>query len=368
MVILMESFSGQYVGALGGDLDVTPEFDKLAEEGVLFTRFFSNGTHTHQGIFATLSCFPNLPGYEYLMQQPEGRNRFSGLTRLFPSYGGVFVYNGDFNWDNQRGFFTNQGLAHMVGRFDYESPRHIDPAWGVSDEDMFSRAIQELDGMDEYFVAYLQTLSNHLPYSLPKPLRFDPVDDADGYSERLTAMKYSDWALGEFFRNARQRPWFDNTIFVILGDHGFGNRHQLTEVNLLRFHVPLLIIAPGLAPDVRDRVGSQVDVIPMILGLMGRPIRHQCWGRDLMHLQDGDEGFAIIKPSGNEPTVALVDDEYVLTFDHTRGDHLYRYDLAEPAAHPVRDGALSLEMQRRLKAYVQTATTSLRQNTTGNGG
>lgn len=108
VVILMESFAGRYVGALGSKDQITPEFDKLSKEELLFTRFFANGTHTHQGMFASMACFPNLPAFEYLMQSPEGGNQFSGLPQLLSARGfqDAYVYNGDFAWDNQQGFLA----------------------------------------------------------------------------------------------------------------------------------------------------------------------------------------------------------------------------------------------------------------------
>jgi phosphoglycerol transferase MdoB-like AlkP superfamily enzyme len=112
VVILMESFAGKHVGALGGSGGITPYFDRLAADGLLFTRFFANGTHTHQGTFVTLACFPNLPGFEYLMQTPEGSHDFSGLPQLLGARGmdNLYIYNGDFAWDNQSGFFGRQGI------------------------------------------------------------------------------------------------------------------------------------------------------------------------------------------------------------------------------------------------------------------
>jgi phosphoglycerol transferase MdoB-like AlkP superfamily enzyme len=109
VVILMESFAGHYVGALGYPGNITPHFDKLAKEGLLFDRFFSNGTHTHQGMFASMACFPNLPSFEYLMRTPEGAHQFSGLPQLLGArgYDNLYVYNGNFQWDNQSGFFSN---------------------------------------------------------------------------------------------------------------------------------------------------------------------------------------------------------------------------------------------------------------------
>ncbi len=132
IVILMESFAGRYVGALGSDDHITPYFDELASKGLLFTNAFSNGTHTHQGMFTTMACFPNLPGFEHLMQQPEGLRAFSGLPQLLSARGfdDLYVYNGDFAWDNQAGFFANQGMTTFIGRKDFINPVFSDPTWG----------------------------------------------------------------------------------------------------------------------------------------------------------------------------------------------------------------------------------------------
>ncbi|MDR0578967.1 MAG: sulfatase-like hydrolase/transferase, partial [Candidatus Accumulibacter sp.] len=194
VVILMESFAGKHVGALGGQGNITPYFDKLAASGLLFTRFFSNGTHTHQGTFATLACFPNLPGFEYLMQTPEGSHDFSSLPQLLGARGmdDLYVYNGDFSWDNQSGFFGRQGVSHFIGRFDYKDPVVFDPTWGVSDQDMFDRAAEELARRpgEKPFYAILQTLSNHTPYALPEKLPVEPVAGFGNLDPHLTAMRY----------------------------------------------------------------------------------------------------------------------------------------------------------------------------------
>ncbi len=314
----MESFAGRYVGALGSRDGITPNFDRLAGEGLLFERFFANGTHTHQGMFASMACFPNLPGFEYLMQSPEGGNRFFGLPQLLSAraFNDVYVYNGDFAWDNQAGFFGNQGMTRFVGRNDYVDPVVADPTWGVSDQDMFDRAVQELGALapDEPFYALLQTLSNHTPYALPDPLPVPAVTGHGSQDAHLTAMRYSDWALGRFFEQAKRQPWYKDTLFVVVGDHGFGAPEQLTEMDLFRFHVPLLLIAPGVTEQFgsrREVVGTQVDVVPTIMGRLGGEVRHQCWGRDLLALDERDPGFGIIKPSGSDQTVAMIRGEQI---------------------------------------------------------
>ena len=373
VVILMESFAGHFVGALGSQDGITPYFDRLAKDGLLFSRFFSNGTHTHQGMFASMACFPNLPGFEYLMQTPEGGHRFSGLPQLLGGRGfnDVYVYNGDFAWDNQSGFFGNQGMTRFVGRNEYINPVVEDPTWGVSDQDMFGRAIEELDKLDtgEPFYALLQTLSNHTPYALPDPLPVEPVTGHGSLDEHLTAMRYSDWALGQFFEKARKAPWFDQTLFVVVGDHGFGATEQLTEMDLYRFNVPMLLIGPGVTERFgsrRDVVGTQVDMVPTIMGRLGGEVRHQCWGRDLLALPANDPGFGIIKPSGGDQTVAMVRGDQILVQPKDQEPRLYRYQLGgQPQAQRLKADQIDPLMAEQLQAFLQTATTSLLANTSG---
>ena len=372
VVILMESFAGHSVGALGSRNDITPNFDRLAKQGLLFDRFFSNGTHTHQGMFATMACFPNLPGFEYLMQTPEGGHKLSGLPALLSArdYDDVYVYNGDFAWDNQSGFFGNQGMTTFIGRNDFVNPVFSDPTWGVSDQDMFDRANEELSHNygKKPFYALLQTLSNHTPYALPKDLPVKPVTGQGRLDEHLTAMRYSDWALGQFFEKASKQPYYKDTLFVIVGDHGFGNHQQVTELDLGRFNVPLLLIAPGIQDAfgaVNHTVGTQVDIVPTIMGRLGGETRHQCWGRDLLNLPAGDPGIGIIKPSGSEQIVGLVQGDRILIESKDMSPRLYRYQLGSEFKAELIDSPDQPDLVKKLESYIQTATKSLLDNTAG---
>tara|TARA_Y100000114_G_scaffold145333_1_gene154911 strand:- start:9396 stop:11459 length:2064 start_codon:yes stop_codon:yes gene_type:complete len=371
VVVLMESFAGYYTGALGSPLGITPEFDRLSKEGLLFTRYFSNGTHTHQGMFATMACFPNLPGFEYLMQEPEGGHAFSGLPQLLSQRGfdDLYVYNGDFAWDNQKGFFGKQGMRHFIGRNDYVNPVFSDPTWGVSDQDMFDRAVTELNALDHTrpFYALLQTLSNHTPYALPDPLPVDAVSGQGVNDEHLTAMRYSDWALGRFFDQVRNEPWYRDTLFVVIGDHGFGTPRQLTDLDLLRFNVPMLLIAPGITERFGQRndiVGTQVDVVPTIMGRLGGAVQQQCWGRDLLALPAGDKGFGVIKPSGGGQTVGLLRGDELVVQPRGEQPRAYRYQLG-PQATVTEQAHVPGDLQEQLKAYVQTATSALLEDRVG---
>ena len=378
VVILMESFSGAFTGSLSNDVGITPSFDQIAKQGLLFRRFFSNGTHTHQGTFASLACFPNVPGYEYLMQEPEGEHKFSGLPLLLQQagYQDMYIYNGSFSWDNQEGFFRNQSMTRFIGREDFVNPVFVNPTWGVSDQDMFDRAVTELANApkDKPFFAVLQTLSNHTPYAMPTPLPVARVTDQGSLNNHLTAMRYADWALGEFFKKIEHEPYYNNTIFVLVGDHGFGIGNQVTDIDLLRFRVPLLIIGPGVQQTfgtVTDRVATQIDIAPTVMGLLGDPFVHQCWGRDVLSkngLPQTDRGFGLIKPSGNDEIVGYIQDDKIVVKRPDSPTQLYRYEL-DPLSKAglLHDAEENAVMSKKLSAFVQRATQSLLDNTTGVG-
>ena len=354
----------------------TPRFDALAGEGLLFEHFFSQGTHTHQGMFATAACFPNLPGYEYLMKQPQGANNFSGITKLLAGRGfeTLYVYNGDFAWDNQSGFFRAQHMDRFIGRHDFIDPRFSDRTWGVSDEDMFDRAFEEIVKLQQsgqpYF-AMLQTLSNHAPYALPPQLPVPPVEIDGKRDEHLTAMRYNDYALGVFFDRVKLHGGFDNTVFVFVGDHGFRGSKQITDIDLWRFHVPLLIWGKGIQQrygKTRSVVGSQVDVAPTIMGILGGDYAHHCWGRDLLAVPADDPGRAFIKPSGTDFTTAFIEGDKILVQPPNTTPRLYRYRIRpDMLATPIDDAQAQQRMSALMNAYVRTATRALLDNRVGHG-
>jgi phosphoglycerol transferase MdoB-like AlkP superfamily enzyme len=369
VVILMESFAGRYCGALGDNHGLTPEFDRLAGDGILFTRAFANGTHTHQGVYATLTSFPNLPGYEFLMKMMEASQEFSGLPSLLERHGyqSVFLYNGLFSWDNKEGFFRNHGIDRFIGTDDYRDPVFRDPVWGVSDLDVYRRANQEFRSMavEKPFLGVILTLSNHSPFNLPDPLPFPRIVTGDHLEGRFNAMRYADWALGEFFRQASREEYFKDTLFVITGDHGYAVPPNITPMALTRFHVPLLFYAPGrLASQRRDTVASQVDIGPSVMGLVGINDPTQAWGRNLFSPALNDPGFAVIKPSGSEEVVALIEDDWVLIRAPKSPPQLFRYALTSPPTEAVDETTVDPErvkqMDNRLLAYVQTGILTLR--------
>jgi len=367
VLILMESFSAEFVGALGATNNVTPEFDKLAAKGILFDHFLSQGTHTHQGLFATTISFPNLPGYEYLMSNGQGQQPFRSFVSILrdDGFNTDYIYNGSYTWDNQEGFFRGQGMQRFVGRDDFVNPRFKDPTWGVGDEDMFDRAIDEIGALTKQGRAFalLQTVSNHAPFILPAPAPFSDVRGPDYLRPRMNGIRYADYALGRFFAQAKEKPWFKDTLFVMVGDHGFGYAAPKARLDLASFHVPLLLYYPGdtrFAGKRISKVGSQVDILPTVLGLMAEHRSHQSWGRDLFRLHADDPGWAVIKPSGDRQLAGIVEGDHLLVVGPGMESSRYRFKFNpwDAVELPV-DEDKNRDDYKELSGYIETALNAL---------
>ena len=373
VVILIESFSGRHVGALGAPFSLTPDFDALSRDGVLFDHAFSNGTHTHQGVFASLAGFPNLPGYEYLMKTMEANRLFQESPMFWNLWAMAWFFSttGCFRGTTRKVSSVNMASIALSVVMSYVNPTFVDPVWGVSDYDVFMRANDEFRSLAEKgpFFGAILTLTNHSPFNLPDPLPFDKIQTGDSFEGRANSMRYADWALGEFFKKARQEKYFANTLFVVTGDHGFGTAPAITGMQLDRFHVPLFFYSPErLLPhgERRSTVASQVDIGPTVLGLIGSNAPHQAWGRNLLAIPPGDQGFAVVKPSGGKEEVALIEGNLLLMRTPKEKPVLYRYSLGfPPISERVDDPQKIKEMDHRLKAYVETGLLNLRERRIG---
>jgi phosphoglycerol transferase MdoB-like AlkP superfamily enzyme len=373
VLVIMESFSARYSGSVGAPRDFTPHFTQLASEGVLFDRAFSSGTHTHQGVFSSVMGFPNLPGHETLMQNMDANQPFATLPAIFEKrgYQTLFIYNGDFSWDNMRGFFQKNGINTFIGKDDYIRPKYHDKVWGVADGDVFERAVEEFGKAQKTgpFFAIVLTLSNHAPFDLPKPLPFEPTTDMGELNGRINGVRYADWAVGKFIDDAKKQPWFDNTLFVFVGDHGFHVAPVMTEVHLQYHHVPLLFYAPKMltpSATVVHNVACQTNITPTILGLVGGSAEHASWARDLFRTDYTNENAVVFKNSGGGREVALARGDLLLVVGPDGKRSLNRYSLAfPPSLSPVTDPPTADEMERQLRGYVQSALDDLKNHRAG---
>jgi len=311
--IIMESFADDNIGAMGcpPDASRTPFFDKIAGEGLFFSRMYAAGHRTSRGLAAVVCGFPDIGG-KSILQRP----RTQGTHRAFLSIAGllgergyqsVFVYGGRASFDNMGRFFRCNGFDRVIDQQDMPdgSPQG---AWGACDHVVFDRAHEAFTAMageGEPFFALVLTSSNHSPYEYPAGL-IDPLPGDDDATVRANAIRYADWSMERFFARARRDDtYFKDTLFVLVADHGQRPFDPTSLVDVGGYRVPCLFYAPGmpelLQPGRIDITCSQTDVSPTLLGLLGGTYAHGMFGRDMVHVartHPDEPGFAMLQEYG----------------------------------------------------------------------
>ncbi|MBV6342741.1 LTA synthase family protein [Candidatus Magnetobacterium casense] len=289
VVVVVESLSAEYLGVFGGKSNLTPNLDKLSAEGMFFTNFLATGTRTVRGLEAVTLSMPPTPGGSIVKQQ-HNEELPSSWGRLMKQkgYQTSFMYGGDGLFDNMNYFFSHNGFDTIIDRKDFGKDEVVfENAWGVCDEALFSKAIREFDkshASKKPFFTLIMTTSNHRPYTYP-----DGRIDIASHSGRDGAVKYTDYAIGKFIRDSSQRPWFKDTVFVILADH-CANSAGKTELPVRNYRIPLLIYSPAHITPMRiDKLSSQIDVAPTLLALLGQGYRSNFFGKDILKSPKGDE-------------------------------------------------------------------------------
>lgn len=285
VVVLEESFGSEFLGRY------TPAFDALARQGVFFSNTLSTGNRTIRALEATTSSLPPLPGVS-IVKRSRSKDLFT-LPQILRQngYQTLFVYGGRALFDGMGSYLTANGVDRVVDQADYPDDA-FHTAWGVADETIFDRALVEMDQMQATgrpFYTLILTTTNHRPFTFPEgALRRDPK-----LRGRENAVRYADWALGEFIRRAREHPFFDDTLFVLMGDHG-ARVYGAAEIPLQSYRVPMLFLAPQiLEPRVATTLASSLDVPPTVLGLLGLDYESKFFGRDLF-AEPNDPGRALM--------------------------------------------------------------------------
>lgn len=278
VLVSVESLSAFYSGAYGATPSLTPELDKLSKDSLLFTRLYASGTRTVRGLEALALSVPPTPG-ESIVKRP-GNENLASLADVFneKGYRSQFLYGGYGAFDNMNYFFGNNGYAvHDRAAIPEEKIHHAN-IWGVADEDLYTLAIDRFDdahAAGKPFFAHIMTTSNHRPYTFPAGRVALPQ------GRRESAVAYTDWAIGDFLRRARGKPWFKDTVFVITADH-CASSGGIAQLPVFRYHIPMWIYAPGrVAPGRVDRMMAQIDIGPTVLGLLGMDYRSSFYGTDL---------------------------------------------------------------------------------------
>ena len=270
VIILEESLGARFVGELGG-LDITPELDKLYQQGWGFDNLYATGTRSVRGIEAITTGFTPSPSRSVVKLSKSQHNFFSLADVLSQEgYKTQFIYGGESHFDNMKSFFLGNGFNDIVDINHIENPQFIS-SWGVSDEDLFNQADKELTKLSnstEPFFSLVFTSSNHDPFDIPQGKVSLPKGHNPENYKRDLAIKYADYALGKFINKAKTRPYWENTVFLVVADHDvrvFGSE----PVPLKSFHIPAVVLNSDMKSKRDPRLVSQIDLPVTLMSLLG---------------------------------------------------------------------------------------------------
>jgi len=306
VIILEESLGAEYVQSLGG-LPLTPELERLSQKGLWFSQLYATGTRSVRGIEAVVTGFPPTP-VRSILRLNLSQSGFFSLAGLLKRQGYTtqFIYGGDSQFDNMKGFFLGNGFDRVIDEKDFRE--HIfRGAWGVSDEDIFDRTHRELLAHgDRPFFTMVFTVSNHPPFEFPDG-RIDLIGKRKNTIKN--AVRYADYALGRFFDRARNAPYWENTVFLVVADHEDKVPGE-DLVPIKYFHIPALIIGSDITAGVYDKVASQMDLPPTLLSIMGIESSHPMQGHDLLQPPNDRPGRAVMQFDNNQ--AYMVGDQVVI--------------------------------------------------------
>ncbi len=280
VLIVVESLSAKYLGCFGNGENLTPELDALAEKSLLFTNLYATGTRTTRGLEAVTLSIPPTPGRS-VVKRENNSNLFS-LGKVFndKGYESQFIYGGRGFFDNMNSFYAGNGFKILDEKDFTKEETTFKNAWGVCDVDLFDKTLKECDrtiAAGKPFLKLLMTTSNHRPYTHSEVIGI-PSDH-----HRSTAVRYTDYAIGNFLEKAKEKPWFKDTVFVIVADHCANSAGKL-DVETIKYHIPMFIYCPAhIAPKKIDTLCSQIDLAPTLLGLLNFNYTSEFYGKDIIN-------------------------------------------------------------------------------------
>lgn len=365
VVLIIESFGREYIGAFNRDLDggrykgYTPCVDSLIAHSITFRYSFCNGRKSIDGMPSILSSIPMF--IEPFFLTPASMNDYTGLAGILAEEGYQTAFfhgaqNGSMGFE---AFAKKTGFQRYFGRTEYEAARgtsDFDGTWAIWDEPFFQYYAEEMSKMKQPFMTALFSASSHHPFAIPDKYKQQFPEE---HLPIQKCIRYTDMALGKFFATARKQPWFKNTIFVLTSDHTNQSDHAEYQSDLGGFCSPIIIYDPSHPEGrIEEKVAQQIDILPTVLGMLGYQKPYFGFGIDVLNTP-ADKTWAVNYLNGIYQYVRY---GYVLQFDGTNTKGIYKLDDRIMQHNLIGKVPQQSQMESELKAIIQQYMMRMTQN------
>jgi len=349
VLIICESFSMYKSSMSGNPLNATPYFKQLCDSGIFFNRCFTPTFGTARGVFAIVTGIPDVQLSKFSTRNPQAIQQHT-IINSFEDYNKFYFLGGNSDFNNFDGLIKNITGVKIYQEGSFKSkPLNV---WGISDKNLFLEAENVFNEQKKPFFAIVQTADNHRPYSIPPEdtdfeKRMVDEDTLHKYGfeslQEFQSFCYTDYCFKTLIENAKKQSWFDNTIFVFVGDHGVEGETSAMYPNawdkgsLSDEHVPLLFYAPQLLmPQTHHEVVSQIDLLPTLAGMLHQPYTNTTLGRDVLNSKNKmDAAFIIHHDEGN---IGIVTNDYYF---------VKNLRINKQTLMPVKSNSLTLDSKTR---------------------
>ena len=341
--ILVESLSGSFMKEFGNDQNITPFLDSLAQKSIFFDNLYATGTRTVRGMEAMTLCIPPTPG-QSIVKRPENQNLYT-ISNVFKSkgYNSNFFYGGDGYFDNMNAYFGGNGFTiYDRGRGSVLSDKiktvrnnisddevTFENAWGICDADIYSKMIKVADEhykSNKQFFNFVMTTSNHRPYTYP-----DNAIDIPSGTGREGAVKYTDYALKNMFEKVKSKPWFKNTVFIIIADHCASSAGK-DEIDVANYHIPAFIV--NFPEELNQKVTkqcSQIDLFPTFFSIMNWSYESNFFGKNVFNPYFEERALV-----GTYRKLVLMKKEKVMILSDQKKQAFYTWNKTDNSLKPLQ--------------------------------
>ncbi len=358
VILILESFSHEFIGTLSGNKSYTPFLDSLLNESLTFENGFANCRKSIDGIPAVLAGLPSLTNTSYISSHYAG-NRLEALPYILGKHGYSTAFfhggrNGTMGFDE---FSKIAGIKKYFGLNEYKGPEAFDGSWGIFDDEFLQYSVSEMNNLKEPFFSTIFTLSSHHPYRVPE--KYDAQISKDE-EPQLRSIRYTDIALRHFFDVAKKQAWFNKTLFVIVADHTAKVVNQKYNNPVGTFRIPIAFYKNKSSLKGRKtEIVQQTDIMPSVLHYLGIEDPFLSYGTSVYSTNHNP--FAINYING---IYYYIEKKYIMSFDGESVLSLYNYSLDKKLNENIaniKTDTLKV-IENNLKATIQDYQERLEKN------